>query len=784
MTLFLYEVKKLWSRKDFLLYFALLICVNIFLIWYSSQPAANTPPPKAYKQFTQELKGMSEEEKVRYVQARFDTISAIVTMDSIMKNYQYNPQESQKLIDGKYKNMFEVFGETYRQNTYLRYTDNLYTEYYFLQKMNDEIAQSAGYEDFLREIQQKAQQLSQISIFNKEGSYDSLNIKATAEAYRDISGIEIEYFPQEGVVKAISFRYSDLVLVFIMLLLAGFIVREEKDSGMLTLIRTTPAGRVKTAAAKLGAMAISLLAAVSAIYIVNLLFCNFTYGLGSLTASIQSIPYLMRSTMRINFLQYLAIFVFTKWIAAFICGVWVLFGMLTAKRIFTGYALALAMPTLNLLIRNAIPATSHLNVIKYSNLVSFLTTNEILGGYRNIYWFGKPVRLFWVEITAAVIFAGIFTALFLITFEKAQLAKSEGKKFSFGFKKKFKATTVFRQEMYKQLVMNGGIFVLTLFVAFQAYNAYKAENYITADEMFYSYYMKQLTGPYDSRAYEFMTREYEKFKPLVRAQERASYGIISQEEYSAFVSANYSLNMEYGVYQKVTGLINSLRQNPGAQLIYDTGYIKLFDFADVMDLKDYLFTVLVACVSFAGLFCMEKSSGMLKVIKSTSLGMEHTAKAKIRTACLLSSVITLVSAAPRFYQVWEGYGFKGLFVPAKSIYNLADMNRYIPVIAVILFMLAARFLVTFTMSVITLYISQKSENYLSAVMFSLLILEFPALLYYLGVKWAGWLTLYPLFHIVGSYGKTSFIVNLGYIALAVCGINYCAKYLVKEYSVQ
>lgn len=153
MTLFLYEVKKLWSRKDFLLYFALLICVNIFLIWYSSQPAANTPPPKAYKQLTRELKGMSEEEKVQHVQARFDTISAIVTMDSIMKNYQYSPQESQKLIDGKYKNLFEVLGETYHQKTYLRYTDNLYTEYYFLQKMNDEIAQSAGYEDLLREIQ-------------------------------------------------------------------------------------------------------------------------------------------------------------------------------------------------------------------------------------------------------------------------------------------------------------------------------------------------------------------------------------------------------------------------------------------------------------------------------------------------------------------------------------------------------------------------------------------------------------------------------------------------------
>lgn len=44
-------------------------------------------------------------------------------------------------------------------------------------------------------------------------------------------------------------------------------------------------------------------------------------------------------------------------------------------------------------IRAAIPATSRLNVIKYANLASLLQTNELLGNYRNLFWFGSPIGL-------------------------------------------------------------------------------------------------------------------------------------------------------------------------------------------------------------------------------------------------------------------------------------------------------------------------------------------------------------------------------------------------------
>ena len=72
-------------------------------------------------------------------------------------------------------------------------------------------------------------------------------------------------------------------------------------------------------------------------------------------------------------------------------------------------------------IRAAIPATARLNVVKYANLASLLQTNELLGNYRNLYWFGHPIGLPLVEWTAAVLYGAAFLAAFCLAFAKAQL---------------------------------------------------------------------------------------------------------------------------------------------------------------------------------------------------------------------------------------------------------------------------------------------------------------------------------------------------------------------------
>ena len=124
------------------------------------------------------------------------------------------------------------------------------------------------------------------------------NIRVTDEAFRDMRGTSIQYYPQKGIMTALDFELTDVVTVFAMLLIATVLVRTERDNGLLALVRSTPAGRLHTAGAKLLALGASLAVVLACLYGVNLLYCGGLYGLGPLNRSIQSVPQLMRSTWK------------------------------------------------------------------------------------------------------------------------------------------------------------------------------------------------------------------------------------------------------------------------------------------------------------------------------------------------------------------------------------------------------------------------------------------------------------------------------------------------------
>ena len=113
-----------------------------------------------------------------------------------------------------------------------------------------------------------------------------------------------------------------------------------------------------------------------------------------------------------------------KWAGAFVMGLWVMLAALTARRAAAGWIGALALPLAMYGVRAAIPATSHLNVVKYANLVSLLQTNELLGNYRNLFWFGTPIGLPLVEWTAAVFYGALFAAAFCTVFARCLLYTS------------------------------------------------------------------------------------------------------------------------------------------------------------------------------------------------------------------------------------------------------------------------------------------------------------------------------------------------------------------------
>ena len=746
MSLFLAELRKVWGNRLFPLLLAVLAAANLLLLWMGTRPTAGQPSAAAYRAVGAQLDGLTMEEKGAYLHGKYTEIESLVKIGGFYRDMAYAGSSYLQAYRDENAAMFDAYEQEYKDKSYTLFTDDLNTEYRLFNQLQNEYDTVAAYTDFLDGVQTKATQLAGISIFqNDKTGYDLKNIEATAKVYAGLTATEIDYYPQKGLYTAISYAFTDLILLASMLLLALILVRQERDSGLLSLVRSLPGGRLKTALAKLAAFAASLLVVLTVLYGVNLAYCSASFGLGSLNRTIQSVPALMRCTMQITVGQYLLRFLLAKWAGAFVMGLWVMLAALVAKRAAAGWVGALALPLAMYGIRAAIPATSHWNVIKYANMVSLLQTNELLGNYRNLFWFGSPVSLPLVEwLTAAVLGSSLFAG-FCAVFAKAQLLPTAKRSLTLPFSHTTRATSVPREEGRKLLLMNGAAVFLAAFLAFGIYQGVTSESYLDADEIYYAYYMRHISGPWRAESYNWLTEQGKEFAPMLEVQRRVIGGELSSDALLAY----NSLQQKYTVYQQIvqSNIQYYLKQNPGAWLVYETGYKKLFGFTGTADVQDTLLAGLLCALCFSGLFAMERKGGMDEILAATPLGRKYTAKAKLRQSTLVAAGIALGTVLPHLWQILRDYGLPALLAPAMSISELQAVPKFITLSDLLIFWFLCRFAACLCMSRITLWLGQKLGNLLPALFISAVAYCLPALLSLSGMKnGIEWLGFYPLFH--------------------------------------
>ncbi len=739
MRLFLRELQKLFFDKTLFIYIIGLMLVNLLLLFMQSYGETID-----YRALGEDLSGKSPEEQLLFMNEAVERAQAISNIEHAMMMATYNTQESERLLQGEYKEDFEKYGDVYESGDYLRYTENIYDEYLFVIGANNELTEVVGYEEFLEDLQKRAEMLSAVSIFAQEGGYSQNNIKITAAAFADMSGTKINYFPQHGIFTALNHYATDVILIFIMILVSFTAVRQERDNGCLSLIRAMPAGRFKTALAKLFAVSVVLFLSVLTLYLMNLVFCEVVYGLGDLSRTIQSVPYLMRSTLKVNLFEYIGLYFLTKWAAAIVLGAWILFSMLIAKHLVIGVFLSVIMPLLHFIVRELIPATHSLNVIKYANLISLLQTDEILGNYRNLYWFNNmPIQLNIVAAVSGVLFFSVFAALFLYTFTKKSLLGTLTLRLPKIFTStKIKPTTVKRTEWYKLMVLNGGAVIMVCAVGFQIYTAVTLGNYLSPEEVFYRHHMQSIAGVYDEESNAYMLEQLEKFESM--RSDTPNDPVATQMQ-------NYALEVEHKAFQRTEQSVMRVNMTFGAHVVYETGYNKLFGFNDLdLNLNELMFASVALILMLSGFMVMERISGMNKVITAMPLGRRHTIKLKLHTTYIVSAVVAVISLVPRFVQVSRDYGFSGLFSPANSLIQYQGMFFLVPIIAIIALMIVARVLACVAISSAVLFVSSKAPSYIIAVMISALILLLPPVLAFMGLDVLKYLSTYLLFDIANN----------------------------------
>lgn len=782
MRLISAELRKVWGSRFFLLCLTVLLCINIFLLWFGTSHTPGNVPAAAYRTLENEISHMTMEEMDMFLHESLMRTESLLHIDRVLREEAYAGGRQNESLRNQYADDFTSCYDLFASGQYLHYGNTLSQEYRFLKTITYEFDQSKNYESFLDSIEQKAKQLSAISIFaNSTRSYDSENIRITEQAYRDMSGTPIHYYPQKGLMTALDFELTDVVTIFAMLLVATVLVRAERDNGLLTLVRSTSAGRLHTAIAKLAALAVSLAIILIGLYGINLLYCSGLYGIGPLDRTIQSVPQLMRSTWKLTVGEYIGCFLLAKWLAAFICGVWVMLSMLYAKRLFTGILGALALIGINLFIRTVIPATSRMNVFKYANLVSFLRTNELLGGYRNLYWFDHPVPLILVEIAAAVLFFIVFVSAFCTIFSRCYFIPANRR---IGRKRFFRHTPAFttpaRQEAYKLLIMQRGALLLALFACFQIYTAATAVNYIDADEIYYQYYMKHVEGPLTQEKADWLNDANEEFRPIYALNKAVNEKSITVQKYQTVMQGYASLQQKMNLFQRVAARARNIGAKPRMQMVYETGWLSLFDFQDTQDLHDTLFMAILCALCFSGLFAIEKETGMIRVIRTTPLGQKETVRKKLWLTVAVVCVLTFLSLLPRFWSTVRDYGLGAWMAPVYSIPEYRSAPE-IPLFMMTALLVISRFAAVLCMALVTLALSQKLGNTFGALFASLLIFALPPLLSISGMTNAKWLSPYPLLHICALFSINAQSIGIMFflIVLAICYL--CVEYLFEHF---
>lgn len=746
MNLLFAELRKVWGNRVFPLLLAVLAAANLLLLWMGTRPTANQPPAAAYKAVGAEMSGMTMEEKGAFLHGKLTEYESILRISNYYRELAYGNSAYLQSYREENAALFDEYEQEYQSKSYVLYTDSPTLEYQLFNQLCSEYDTVAGYGDFLDSVQTKATQLAGISIFQKDSTgYDLKNIEVTSKVYAGLNDTVIDYYPQKGLYTALSYTFTDLILLAAMLLLALLLVRQERDSGLLTLVRSLPGGRLQTALAKLGVFALSLLAVLMLLYGVNLAYCGAAFGLGPLTRTIQSVPALMRCTMQITVGRYLFRFLLAKWAGAFVMGLWVMLAALLARRAAAGWVGALALPLAMYGIRAAIPATSRLNVVKYANLASLLQTNELLGNYRNLYWFGSPIGLPLVEWTAAVVFGAGFGAAFCIVFSRAQLLPAPNQRFALGRQHKTRATSVFREESCKLLVLNSAAVFLAAFIGFGIWQGVTTESYISADEIYYAYYMKAISGPYTQQTKDWLEQQGEEFAPMLEVQEKVAAG-----ELSADALLPYSaLQQKYSAYQKIiTQNINAyLGSHPRAWLVYESGYRALFGFSGTADVQDTLYAGLMCALCFSGLFAMERKGGMEEILCTTPLGRKRTVRAKLGISAGAALLIAGAGCLPHVIQVLRDYGLPVLFAPAMSLPEFERVPAVFTLSDMLLFWFLCRASACLCMGCLTLWLGQRFGSLLPTLFVSAVGYCLPALLCLSGMEGGiEWLGFWPLFH--------------------------------------
>ncbi|WP_416325475.1 hypothetical protein [[Eubacterium] hominis] len=755
------EAYKLWHKRSFLTALIMIFFINLGLLAYTD---INQPiPPQAYQNFQKTLSAIPNEQRYAFVCDYDDKIQAFMILQQI-RNAQLHHDEAQLAsirtnypdIEKKYAKEFE------EQPSY--YTSSLEQEASFLQEIRYEMESLHAYHDRLSAIEQKAIDISSISIFSNTNSFSARNIQKTARDYQDMKLEHVTYQLEKGMLEATHTPFTDMLVLLISAFIISTMIMEEKSKQLFSIIKTTIYGHGHTIIAKCMVSGLSILCILLLLYGSNLCYQQFVYGLGDMSASLISLASYNQSTLSLTIGQFLCLFLTTKWLAACVIGCLMMAISIAFDHKITCFGGILLLLGLELCCYLYIPSNTAFELLKYLNIFSFLETDTFYQMYLNLNIATYPFSL---QKIALITLFTLFTLSFILCFFLYQKKKHLQLRIPMlqnGLPKRSKkhiyALSLWKQESYKLFRVQKGIWLILLFVFLQWYS-HQDQLYISMEQHQWMSYMDKLAGPANEEKDAFLQAQDTYYRDLHDQYEQIQQcylqgSLTLQQKQTMLIPIENQLYGEQA-FQNIKEYYAYIKQDPHREALISYGYEYLF-FQDSTNLIPALLILLFVILTLSNIVCYDYEQHRDRLIFSTKLGKQSVWKVKLMLALLCGVCFSVIAISFDVWKIHQTYGFSSLHA---SITSLTQFSMLPPEITILQFIIFTWFckLFAITCAICLLFgLSSILRQQMYVLIFASLIILLPLLFTSMKLSFLNNFSLLPAFDIANVIKDKHMIV--------------------------
>ena len=755
MRIIKFEFLKIITNRLFIITFLILWIFNLLFLGYQNHlESKNSISYQAYKILETDLRGKTHEEKGKYIHEAYERAKAI----NIIYNIQNNSKSEDPVLK-EYANILreenkELYNKYYDEsrNPIWRYTGDSDKEFSFLKKIKNDYDIVNNYQKSINDILEEANKLKSVSIFKSKDKVSFKNIIEISNVYQEMLNREINYEIGKGIEKVSAVGITDFCVFILVFIISMVLIMEEKEKNLFIIIKSTKKGQGKTIMSKITTLFITVVLINLLFYGTNYIYYLMTLGFGNLFSSIQSIPILLLSSIKVNILEYLMILFSTKLLYVLFLFILMLYLAIKCSHSSEILIILFFLIFINFLLYKTIDTTSSINLFKSFNLVSLVNTSEIFRIYDNLRFYNILVSKTSILLTLQVAMIFLLIMLSIIQYLKGMRITARentilSKLKKFRIIKGITFNQVFCFETYKLLVVNKGFIIILLFGVFTFWGFKKQNFNISYNEAFYKEYMEVLSGDLTYKKEKLIQntiKEYEKAEEQLHIiNEKVQNGELSQVEGSMASQPYEDIIATRGIFERVKSKYEYIKKNKEASFVYDTGYNKLFRLTNSVHEND-ISLMIITIVMIMSLFIMEYSTGFIHILNTTKNGGVKTARNKVLVTLLACTIIYIISIIPEILEILMKYGLDNMNMSIISLEAFHNLPSSITILWFLIAFYIVRYISYILVILIIEYIALTFKNNIFAFIASIFILLMP---FVMGILKISQSDVFPLMHL-------------------------------------